>query len=154
MKEAAPRTIKLEDYQPPAYLIDDVDLCFDLQARGTRVTARLAIRRNPEGAGGPLRLDGEGLEPLERTWRAFTGERASFSEIVEAAKQRVIDTMLASEFTGRGKVEISRFKGLGEMPPAQLRDVPQAIFSQNSRAAIQIALEAAGLAGHFKLVVG
>jgi (1->4)-alpha-D-glucan 1-alpha-D-glucosylmutase len=44
-------------------------------------------------------VDGEGLEPLERTWRAFTGERASFSEIVEAAKQRVIDTMLASEFT-------------------------------------------------------
>jgi len=44
-------------------------------------------------------VDGKGLEPLERTWRTFTGERASFAEIVEAAKQRVIETMLASEFT-------------------------------------------------------
>jgi len=44
-------------------------------------------------------VDGAGLEPLERSWRAFTGEHASFAEIVENAKQRVIDTMLASEFT-------------------------------------------------------
>jgi topoisomerase IV subunit B len=32
------------------------------------------------------------------------------------------DNLLASEFSGRGKVEISRFKGLGEMPPRQLRE--------------------------------
>ena len=32
------------------------------------------------------------------------------------------DELLESEFTGRGKVEISRFKGLGEMPPAQLKE--------------------------------
>jgi len=31
------------------------------------------------------------------------------------------DELLASEFTGRGKVEISRFKGLGEMPATQLK---------------------------------
>ncbi len=31
------------------------------------------------------------------------------------------DELLATVFGGRGKVEISRFKGLGEMPPAQLR---------------------------------
>ena len=31
------------------------------------------------------------------------------------------DELMASVFTGRGKVEVSRFKGLGEMPPAQLR---------------------------------
>ena len=30
--------------------------------------------------------------------------------------------LLKTVFTGRGKVEISRFKGLGEMPPTQLRD--------------------------------
>ena len=28
---------------------------------------------------------------------------------------------MATEFTGRGKVEVSRFKGLGEMPAAQLK---------------------------------
>ena len=32
------------------------------------------------------------------------------------------DRLLASGFAGAGKVEISRFKGLGEMPPAQLKE--------------------------------
>jgi topoisomerase-4 subunit B len=32
------------------------------------------------------------------------------------------DELMASTFSGRGKVEISRFKGLGEMPPAQLKE--------------------------------
>ncbi|MEQ9638611.1 MAG: DNA topoisomerase IV subunit B [Alphaproteobacteria bacterium] len=32
------------------------------------------------------------------------------------------DELMEREFSGRGKVEISRFKGLGEMPPAQLRE--------------------------------
>jgi topoisomerase-4 subunit B len=32
------------------------------------------------------------------------------------------EELLKSSFDGRGKVEISRFKGLGEMPPAQLRE--------------------------------
>ena len=31
------------------------------------------------------------------------------------------DELIAEEFSGRGKIEISRFKGLGEMPPAQLK---------------------------------
>jgi topoisomerase-4 subunit B len=31
------------------------------------------------------------------------------------------EELLESEFTGKAKVEISRFKGLGEMPPAQLK---------------------------------
>jgi (1->4)-alpha-D-glucan 1-alpha-D-glucosylmutase len=44
-------------------------------------------------------LDGKGLDRLERTWRAFTTERAEFAAILEAAKLRVIDSMLASEFT-------------------------------------------------------
>jgi topoisomerase-4 subunit B len=32
------------------------------------------------------------------------------------------DALLKGEFSGRGKVEISRFKGLGEMPAAQLKE--------------------------------
>jgi (1->4)-alpha-D-glucan 1-alpha-D-glucosylmutase len=39
-----------------------------------------------------------GLAPLDRIWRDFTGERADFREILDRAKQRVIETMLASEF--------------------------------------------------------
>ncbi len=32
------------------------------------------------------------------------------------------DELLEKEFKGRGKIDISRFKGLGEMPPAQLKE--------------------------------
>ena len=64
MKESAPRNIKLSDYRPPDYLIDTADLTFDLREEGTRVISRLAIRRNPQGTGGSLRLDGEGLNPV------------------------------------------------------------------------------------------
>jgi topoisomerase-4 subunit B len=32
------------------------------------------------------------------------------------------DQLMSTEFNGKGKVEISRFKGLGEMPPVQLRE--------------------------------
>jgi topoisomerase-4 subunit B len=32
------------------------------------------------------------------------------------------DRLLETEFNPRNKIEISRFKGLGEMPPAQLKD--------------------------------
>jgi topoisomerase-4 subunit B len=36
------------------------------------------------------------------------------------------DELMEEVFTGRGKVEISRFKGLGEMPPAQLKETTMA----------------------------
>jgi topoisomerase-4 subunit B len=36
------------------------------------------------------------------------------------------DRLLKSAFNGRGRVEISRFKGLGEMPPAQLKETTMA----------------------------
>lgn len=43
--------------------------------------------------------DGTGLASLERTWRVFTGEGSSTAAMLEAAKRRVVETMLASEFT-------------------------------------------------------
>jgi aminopeptidase N len=65
MREAAPRTIRLEDYAPPDFLIDAVELDFDLAEDVTRVRARLTLRRNPERpASAPLVLDGQGLELL------------------------------------------------------------------------------------------
>ncbi len=39
-----------------------------------------------------------------------------------AIDDRHREELLKTEFKGKAKVEVSRFKGLGEMPPAQLRD--------------------------------
>jgi len=47
------------------------------------------------------------------------------------------DELLASTFTGRGKIEISRFKGLGEMPPAQLKDTT---MNPDSRTLLRVVL--------------
>lgn len=47
-------------------------------------------------------VDDRGLDALERIWRDFTGERATPQEMLNAAKGRVIDTMLASEFSVLG----------------------------------------------------
>jgi len=41
-------SVKLKDYTPPEFLIDQVSLVFDIQPEQTRVTSTLAIRRNPE----------------------------------------------------------------------------------------------------------
>ncbi|MEJ2346990.1 MAG: aminopeptidase N [Gammaproteobacteria bacterium] len=56
-----PQPIRLEDYTPPPYRVDSVDLRFELGEDATRVQARLAmVRSAPEPV--PLRLDGRELE--------------------------------------------------------------------------------------------
>ncbi len=47
------------------------------------------------------------------------------------------DQLLETEFTGRGKIEISRFKGLGEMMPAQLKETT---MDPKKRALLRIAV--------------
>ncbi len=49
--------------------------------------------------------------------------------------------LLATTFKGKKKVEISRFKGLGEMPPTQLRDTTMAL---GKRTLLQVTLTDAG----------
>ncbi|HVZ14601.1 MAG TPA: aminopeptidase N [Bauldia sp.] len=56
--ETAP--VRLEDYRPPEFLIDTVDLTFRLHPDAARVTARLALRPNSEAA--DLVLVGDELE--------------------------------------------------------------------------------------------
>ncbi|MCI3133709.1 aminopeptidase N [Phenylobacterium aquaticum] len=63
MRTETPQPIRLTDYRPPAYLIDEVHLTFDLAPNTTRVTARLSIRRNGDHAE-PLVLNGERLKPI------------------------------------------------------------------------------------------
>ncbi|NBB98953.1 MAG: aminopeptidase N, partial [Alphaproteobacteria bacterium] len=54
--------IYLADYQPPAFLVEQVDLTFKLAPKATRVKSRVRFAPNPAAAPGQdLRLDGEGL---------------------------------------------------------------------------------------------
>ena len=64
MTAAAPQTIRREDYTPPPFLIDFIDLKVDLGKESTEVSSRLSVRRNPKAATSPsdLVLDGKKLE--------------------------------------------------------------------------------------------
>jgi aminopeptidase N len=59
---SAPRSVRLADYRAPDYLVDTIDLRFELDPAATIVTSRMALRRNATAApDAPLRLDGEAL---------------------------------------------------------------------------------------------
>ncbi len=61
-EQDAPKTIRLADYAPPDFMVDAVDLEFDLAENATVVRSRLKLRRNPgRPAGLPLALDGQHL---------------------------------------------------------------------------------------------
>ena len=56
------KAVRLEDYRPTDYLIDEVHLDISLDRTATRARARLSMRPNPKGrANAPLVLDGDGL---------------------------------------------------------------------------------------------
>ena len=59
--DAAPETIRLSEYRPPAWLAQRVHLTFDLHPSATRVRARIEFRANSRGERGALRLDGRNL---------------------------------------------------------------------------------------------
>jgi len=63
-----PEVIYLKDYQVPAFLIDQTDLRFELEATKTLVKARLTIRKNPESHAQQryLVLDGDPALVLHR----------------------------------------------------------------------------------------
>jgi len=69
-KDPGPRAIRLADYTPPDFLVDTIDLEFDLDERATVVRSRLSLRRNParpspsRASAAPLVLDGQGLTLL------------------------------------------------------------------------------------------
>ena len=67
--EAAPATIYLSDYLPPAYLIEEVNLQFELDPEKTKVLSQLKIKRNPasKDKSGTLILNGQDLEFVKLT---------------------------------------------------------------------------------------
>ena len=63
MRDATPSAIYLKDYRQPDYLIDTVDLEFDLQDGQTKVLSRMQVRRRAGvSESAALVLDGQELE--------------------------------------------------------------------------------------------
>ena len=64
MSVSQPQAIHRENYRPPSYRIDRVELDIDRYAHSTRVRSRLSIQANYDEAEEvrPLELDGEKLE--------------------------------------------------------------------------------------------
>jgi aminopeptidase N len=115
MRTDEPKTIRLADYRPPAFLVDHVSLEFDLDDTRTLVAATLEVRRNPahEDAAAPLRLDGESLDLKDLT---IDGRQVADSALSVDAEGLTI-TGVANEFALRSVVEIdpagnTRLEGL------------------------------------------
>jgi topoisomerase-4 subunit B len=65
------------------------------------------------------------------------------SDTVYAMNDAHRDELLKTRFKGRGKIEVSRFKGLGEMPSAQLKETT---MDPAKRAMLRVTLDDAARA--------
>ncbi|MBN2333181.1 MAG: aminopeptidase N [Deltaproteobacteria bacterium] len=102
MNSNEPKTIHRHDYQPPPFLIDQVELLFDLNEERTVVTSRLAIRRNHtvgSPATKPLVLAGRQLilrslsldgRQLFETDYQVDGESLTITEVPAAFRLEII----------------------------------------------------------------
>src|SRR5437660_1397358 len=61
MRTEEARPVRLEDYRPPDWLVEAVELDVSLHATASQVRATLMLRPNGSGAPAPLVLDGDAL---------------------------------------------------------------------------------------------
>ncbi|MGV7209682.1 aminopeptidase N [Oxalobacteraceae bacterium A2-2] len=63
--DSTPPTILRLEYQPPSYLVDTVELGFDLDPARTIVANRITLHHNPESASRDIVLQGEDIELVQ-----------------------------------------------------------------------------------------
>ncbi len=99
------KATKLSDYTPPAFLVDAVELDFDLGRQATKVRASLKVRRNVahHEVMAPLRLDGRALKLLSVS---LNGEKLGDNRYSLDDKSLVIADV-PDEFLLETEVEIS-----------------------------------------------
>ncbi len=102
MRTDTPQPIRLLDYRPPAFLVDTVDLTFQLDPHATRVRARLSLRRNGEHLE-PLSLDGVRLKLISV---ALDGRPLAADDYTVTDEQLILAN-LPSEFMLETEVEIA-----------------------------------------------
>jgi aminopeptidase N len=99
MRDATPVTVRLADYRPPAYLVEDVHLTFRLAPTATRVLSRIRFRSNP-AAPGPFHLHGEQLTLIRA---AIDGVEVTPRKVADGITCAVPD----GPFTWEAEVEIA-----------------------------------------------
>jgi aminopeptidase N len=97
------RPIRLEDYTPPPYLIETIELDVDIRAEACFVSSTLKCLRNRAVSGShPLVLDGEDLETL---FVSLDGERLAPEAYRQDTSRLTIDTV-PERFTLQTRVRI------------------------------------------------
>ncbi|SEW20634.1 aminopeptidase N [Cognatiyoonia koreensis] len=99
MKDAGPQPIYLKDYTPPAYLVDDVHLTFQLSPNTTRVISRVRFCKNPDAASAEFFLHGEDLRLM---WAKIDG----VSIAPDVTEKGLTCDVPANAFTWEAEVEI------------------------------------------------
>jgi aminopeptidase N len=79
--------IHRQDYQPPAYLVDSIDIGFDLDPAHTRVAARTTLRRNPNSKQHELSLHGDSLQLVALRMNGITLGKRDY--VVRAGTLRI-----------------------------------------------------------------
>ena len=102
MTASEPAAVRLADYAPPPFLVDEVDLDFELDEERTLVRAKLRVRRNPAVPPvADLVLDGRGLETdaVRIDGEAVSGNRIEIAAetltVRDAPDAFVLDTEVA-----------------------------------------------------------
>ncbi|MDT3687312.1 MAG: aminopeptidase N [Pseudorhodoplanes sp.] len=104
MRTEQARPIRLQDYRPPDWLVDKVDLDVALHPGASRVRSVLTLRPNPAARHpAPLVLDGDGLtlkslsidgRPLEADAFAATPDKLTIAQPPQSAFRLEIETLV------------------------------------------------------------
>ncbi len=125
MRDANPQIIRLEDYTPPAWLVDDVLIDVDILDDHVRILATSRVRQNPAGtdANAPLTLDGDDLQHRSVTIDGKAPAPSSFT----IEESRLVLRDLPPAFTLETVVTIDPFNNTRLMGFFQSKD---GLFSQ------------------------
>jgi aminopeptidase N len=102
MRTEEARPVRLEDYRPPDWLVESVELDVSLDPTATRVRALLSLKPNG-GAPAPLKLDGDGLSlvslkldgaPLAAEHYVATPDRLTIAQPPQRPFQLEIETLV------------------------------------------------------------
>ncbi len=81
MRTDTPQTIFRKDYLPPSYLVDTVEIGFDLALDTTVVANRLTMRKNPASKEKNIVLHGEGLKLIKLRMNGKVLKRGEYTVV-------------------------------------------------------------------------